>query len=73
MLKTVGQALKFFFGRSGVAWYLVSDGLRYLSPSFHPWNQENRMKMQSWFTANQARLREVAESPDANKTLQPAK
>jgi predicted metal-dependent hydrolase len=71
ILKTIGQALQFFFGRSGVGWYLVRDGLRYLSPSFHPWNQDNRKKMQSWLAANQAKLREVAESPDANKTLQP--
>lgn len=58
--RTLGQALAFFFGRRGVAWYLVRDGVRYLGPGFHPWNQQNRVKMQSWLTANQARLREVA-------------
>lgn len=64
--KTMGQALRFFFGSPGVGWYLVRDGLRYLSPGFHPWNQENRMKMQTWLAANQAKLRDVAESPDTN-------
>ncbi len=71
MPKTIGQALKFFFGGSGVGWYLARDGLRYLSPGFHPWNQDNRMKLQIWLAANQAKLREVAESPDADKTPQP--
>jgi predicted metal-dependent hydrolase len=61
VLDTLGQALRFFFGRPGVGWYLARDGLRYLSPGFHPWNQENRAKMQTWLAANQARLRDVAE------------
>jgi predicted metal-dependent hydrolase len=71
ILKTIGQALQFFFGHSGVGWYLIRDGLRYLSPRFHPWNQENRIKMQSWLAANQAKLREVADNPDADKAPQP--
>jgi uncharacterized protein len=60
VLDTLGQALRFFFGRSGAGWYLARDGLKYLSPGFHPWNQENRAKMQAWLAANHAKLRDVA-------------
>lgn len=56
---TIGQFLKFFFGRSGIAWHLLWHGFRYLSPLFHPWNQDNRQKLQAWLTVNKARLRIV--------------
>ncbi len=54
---TMMQGLKFFFARSGIAWHLLGHGLRYLSPWFHPWNQDNRQELQAWLLANQARLR----------------
>jgi predicted metal-dependent hydrolase len=47
LARTVGQALNFFFGSSGVGWHLLGHGVRYLSPWFHPWNQDNRSKLQS--------------------------
>lgn len=59
MAGTIGQFLKFFFGRSGIAWHLLWHGFRYLSPLFHPWNQDNRQKLQAWLTVNKARLRKV--------------
>ena len=61
ILKTIGQFLKFFFGGFGVGWHLLLHGARYLSPSFHPWNHDNRSKLQAWVSANHSRLIEVAE------------
>ena len=54
---TMLQALKFFFARSGIAWHLLGHGLRYISPWFHPWKQDDRQELQAWLFANQARLR----------------
>ena len=59
LFRTIGQSLRFFFGGSGVAWHLLGHGFRYLSPLFHPWNQDNRRKLQAWLAINQTRLREV--------------
>ena len=56
---TIGQSLTFFFGGPGVAWHLLGHGFRYLSPLFHPWNQDNRRKLQAWLAINQTRLREI--------------
>lgn len=56
---TTRQFLRFYFGKPGVAWHLLGHGLRYLSPWFHPWNQDNRRQMQAWFCDNQTRLREI--------------
>ena len=58
---TIGHSLKFFFGGSCVGWHLFYHGFRYLSPGFHPWNQNNRNKLQTWLLANRAQLREVDE------------
>jgi len=56
---TIGQSLRFFFGGSGVAWHLLWHGFRYPSPLFHPWNQDNRRKLQAWLAINQTRLRDI--------------
>ena len=56
---TLLQALRFFFGVPGIAWHLVGHGLRYFSPWFHPWNQNNRLKLQTWLDTNRTSLREV--------------
>lgn len=61
LLVTIGQSLRFFLGRSGVAWHLLWHGFRYLSPLFHPWNQDNRQKLQAWLITNKVRLREVGD------------
>lgn len=57
--KTLGQSLKFFFGRSGIGWHLIGYGIRYFVPGFHPWDQDNRSKLQAWLSVNDTRLREV--------------
>lgn len=64
LFKTMWGSLKFFFGRTGVAWHLFFHGIAYLSPWFHPWNQDNRNKLNKWLSANQSRLRNVG---DKNK------
>lgn len=58
---TITTSTRFFFGRSGVAWHLLGHGLRYLSPLFHPWNQDNRSKLQAWLAMNEARLGKVGQ------------
>lgn len=54
--RTVRQVSAFFFGRCGVGWFLLRDGFHYLSPLFHPSNQDNRSDLQAWLVANDARL-----------------
>ncbi len=58
-LGTVGQALRFFFSQRGVGWHIIGNGLRYLGPQFHPWQQDNRGKLHAWLSANHTRLRQV--------------
>ena len=54
---TMRQFIKFFLGRSGLAWHLLLYGLHYFSPLFHPWNQDNRDKLEFWLKENESRLR----------------
>jgi hypothetical protein len=61
LARTMAQSLRFFFGGSGVAWHLLGHGIRYLSPWFHPWNQDNRSKLHAWLSANHSKLRKVGE------------
>lgn len=62
IVNTLRQSGKFFLGRSGIAWHLLGHGVRYLSPWFHPWNQDNRAKLLFWLSANQCRLRKVGDN-----------
>lgn len=62
LLRTLRQAMSFFFGLSGIAWHLMGYGVRYLSPWFHPWNHDNRSKLQAWLSAHQYRLRKVSDN-----------
>lgn len=57
--RTAFNALRFFYGRHGVGWHILFHGLRYLSPGFHPWHQDNREKLKRWLGANMARLASV--------------
>lgn len=61
LIKTTRQSLRFFFGKSGIFWHLLVQGLRYLSPRFHPWDQDNRSHLQAWLSANQLRLRNISD------------
>jgi uncharacterized protein len=59
LFETFAQSVRFFFGGAGIGWHLVGHGFRYLSPFFHPWNQDNRRKLQAWLATNQLRLQEM--------------
>lgn len=61
LLKTSWQSLKFFYGRTGVMWHMLFHGFRYLSPWFHPWNQDNRNKLNNWLSTHATRLRNTAD------------
>lgn len=64
LVKTLRHSLSFFWGASGIGWNLLGQGLHYLSPWFHPWDQDNRSKLKSWLSANQFRLRKVGDSQE---------
>ena len=50
---------RFLLSPGGVAWPMLGAFVRYLSPWFHPWKQDNRAAMQTWLDANSGRLRPV--------------
>lgn len=62
LAKTLQQSLSFFFGVSGIAWHLIGYGVRYLSPWFHPWDNNNRFELEFWISSNHKRLRSSSES-----------
>jgi predicted metal-dependent hydrolase len=59
LMKTIVDAGRFFWGKSGVAWHLIWHGTRYLSPFFHPWNQNNRSALKNWITRHKKDLKEI--------------
>jgi len=59
LITTMAQSCRFFFGFSGVGWHLIRYGFHYLSPTFHPWRQDNRGKLRDWLDANRHNLRVV--------------
>lgn len=67
IIRTMSQFMKFFFGRSGIAWHILWYGFHYLSPWFHPWNQDNRTSLQTWLKENQSRLRIINKADGGNK------
>ena len=58
-LRTWGSALKLWFGRKGLASHLARPALDYLSPSFHPWQHDNRQLIESWLDHNDTAWRPV--------------
>lgn len=50
--KTLFQSTAFFWGRKGVGWHLLFHGVKYFSPSFHPWNQDNKALIKQWLMKN---------------------
>lgn len=57
--RTWVSALKLWFGRKGLASHLARPTLDYLSPSFHPWQHDNRQLIESWLDHNDAAWRPV--------------
>lgn len=54
---TIAGASRFFWGRNGVGWALLRDGLSYLRPGFHPDVRDSRALLRGWLTTHQSRLR----------------
>ncbi len=52
-LKTLGQFLRFQFGRRGVVRNVIGPWLTYLKPGFHPWQHDNTALGQAWLKENQ--------------------
>lgn len=57
--RTIYQSTVFFWGRHGVGWHVLTHGLKYLSPRFHPWQQDNRDLLKTWLIRNHSQLKEV--------------
>ena len=49
---TFWRSIKFFWGKRGAGWPIIFHGVRYISPFFHPWNQDNKKLLQEWLVAN---------------------
>jgi uncharacterized protein len=56
---TLLRLLRAQFAPSGVAWPMLGAIVRYFSPWFHPWKQDNRVAMQAWLDAHASALRPV--------------
>lgn len=59
--RTIAETARVMAGVHGIGWYVLGALLRYMSPWFHPWNHDNRQKMQHWLAAHQSSLRPVWE------------
>jgi len=57
--KTLWQATCFFWGKKGVAWYLLFYGFQYLKPNFHPWELNNKTLLSAWVLRNDKWLRNI--------------
>lgn len=60
---TWGSALRSWFGRRGLAWYLLRPSLDYLSPRFHPWQHDNRALLRMWLEDNAEAVRPIRSTP----------
>lgn len=56
---TLSGMSRLFLGRNGLSWTLLFNGLRYLSPSFHPNHSENTELVTAWIRMNNDRLRNL--------------
>ena len=42
------SALRFWWGRDGIAWHTLPHWLAYFKPGFHPWQHDNRDLLARW-------------------------
>jgi predicted metal-dependent hydrolase len=61
---TWASAASLWFGRHGLAWHLFKPCLRYLRPSFHPWQYDNRALAALWLSSNSKAWRAVSGSEE---------
>jgi predicted metal-dependent hydrolase len=59
------SAARTWFGRHGLAWHMLGPSLRYMTPSFHPWQHDNRGLVEAWLDRNSGAYRAVAAPGDA--------
>jgi predicted metal-dependent hydrolase len=57
--RTWASAARTWFGRRGIFWHLLRPGLHYLSPSFHPWQHDNRDLVTMWLNDNNSAYRAI--------------
>jgi predicted metal-dependent hydrolase len=62
---TWASAASMWFGRRGLAWHLFKPCLRYLKPSFHPWQHDNRALAAMWLKSNSTAYRAVGDRENA--------
>jgi predicted metal-dependent hydrolase len=62
---TWASAASMWFGRRGLAWHLFKPCLRYLKPSFHPWQHDNRALAAMWLRSNSAAYRAIGDREKA--------
>jgi predicted metal-dependent hydrolase len=55
------SAMRTWLGRGGIFWHLLGPSLRYLRPSFHPWQHDNRTLASRWFEQHRAAFAPVGE------------
>ncbi|MFC0250737.1 metal-dependent hydrolase [Massilia consociata] len=56
---TWASAARTWFGRRGLAWHMAGPVLAYFSPSFHPWQHDNRALLKTWLDSNSDAYRAV--------------
>jgi predicted metal-dependent hydrolase len=61
-LGTWASAARTWFGRRGLFWHVVVPSLRYLSPSFHPWQHDNKKLVKTWLEDNRGAYRPIGSS-----------
>jgi predicted metal-dependent hydrolase len=61
--RTWSSAARTWFGRQGLAWHLLRQGVGYLSPRFHPWQHDNRELLQLWLEHNDDVYRTIGSTP----------
>ena len=52
--RSLGQLLRFQFGKGGVVRHMLPQWLAYLRPGFHPWQQDNMALGKEWLAQNSA-------------------
>jgi predicted metal-dependent hydrolase len=58
-LSTVAAIVRALAGPGGVGWPMLGAVVRYFSPWFHPWQQDNRAAMRAWLDSHASDLRAV--------------
>ncbi|MCF6174774.1 MAG: metal-dependent hydrolase [Victivallaceae bacterium] len=56
IFKTIFQLSKLFWGKKGIGWHCSWHCIRYSSPAFYPWKQNNKNKLEQWLMANENNL-----------------